>query len=105
VDSSAQVARLEMRATLFEVFQEMRHVRTAIEQLQKSIIPLAEETLAVTEQGYRSGRFSLLELLDAQRSLIDLRSQLVANAAAYQLHVIEIERLLGGPADSHPNQS
>lgn len=95
--ASTEALRLEMRATLFDVYQEMLHARTAFTQLQQEIIPLADETLALADQGYRAGRFSLLELLDAQKSLIELRGQLLAYAAAFHLYVIEIERLLGAP--------
>jgi len=89
--------RLELRATLFEVYQEMLHARLALTQLQHEVIPLAEETLTLADKGYREGRFTLLELLDAQRSLGELRGRGVANAAAFHLHVITIERLLGAP--------
>lgn len=94
--------RLEMRATLFGVYQEMLHARTALTLLREEIIPIAGETLAFVEQGYRDGRFSLLDLLDAQRSLIEQREQVVANAASFHLHVITIERLLGGPFQAVP---
>lgn len=97
LEVAAEALRLEMRATLFDVYQEMLHARTALTQLRQKVIPIAEETLALTEQGYRKGRFPLLELLDAQQSLIALRVQVVANATAFHLHVIEIERLLGAP--------
>lgn len=97
LDVSAEAMRLDMRATLFAVYQEMLHARTALTQLQREVIPAAEETLALADQGYRTGRFSLLELLDAQQSLIELRGRVVANATAFHLHVIEIERLLGAP--------
>lgn len=93
--ATAEAMRLELRATLFKVYQEMKHARTAFEILKNEIIPGAEETLALTEEGYRAGRFSLLELLDSQKSLANLQSQSVANAAAFHLYVIEVERLLG----------
>ena len=102
--ATTEAMRLELRATLFEVYQEMKHARTAFEILQKEILPGAEETLTLTEEGYRAGRFSLLELLDAQKSLADLQSQSVANAADFHLYVIEIERILGASlmgSDSH----
>lgn len=95
-------ARLELRATLFEVYQEMRHAQTALTQLQSEVIPMAEETLALTDKGYREGRFTLLELLDAQKSLLGLRADLVANAAAYHLHVVTLERLLAAPLSATP---
>jgi len=99
VDQLAEVARLEMHATLFAVYQEMVHARTALMLLREEIIPAAQEILALTNQGYRSGRFSLLELLDAQKSLIELRGRVLANAETFHLYVIEIERLLGAPLE------
>jgi cobalt-zinc-cadmium efflux system outer membrane protein len=95
--AATSAMRLEMRATLFDVYQEMLHARTALAQLQQEVIPIADKTLALAEQGYRNGNFTLLEMLDAQRSLIELRGQAVAYAAAFHLYVIEIERLLGAP--------
>ena len=97
LDAAAQAQRLELRATLFALYQEMLHARTALDQLRKTVIPTAEETLALVTQGYRDGRFPLTELLGAQQSLGELRGQAVANAAAFHLHVITIERLLGAP--------
>lgn len=97
LEVAAEAQRLEMRATLFAVYQEMLHARTALTQLQREVIPMAEETLALADQGYRTGRFSLLELLDAQKSLIELRTQVVTNATIFHLHVIDLERLLGAP--------
>jgi outer membrane protein, heavy metal efflux system len=96
-DASADAARLELRATLFAVYQEMLHARTALTALREKILPDAEHSLVLAREGYAAGRHSLLEVLDAQKSLIELRAAVVANAAAYHLHVIEIERLLGAP--------
>lgn len=95
--ASTEALRLEMRATLFDVYQEILHARTALTQLQQEVIPLASETLALADQGYRIGRFSLPELLEAQQSLIELQARVVAYATTFHLHVIEIERLLGAP--------
>lgn len=97
VDAMFKATRLEMISTLFAVYQEMIHVRTVFTQLKSEIIPLAEETYDLAEQGYLKGRYSLLEMQDAQRSLIELRKQIVDNAEAFHLYVIEIERLLGSP--------
>lgn len=96
-DASAEAARIQLRATLFAVYQEMLHARTALNQLRGKVISDAEQSLALSRQGYNEGRFSLLELLDAQKSLIELRGAVIANAAAFHLHVVEIERLLGAP--------
>jgi cobalt-zinc-cadmium efflux system outer membrane protein len=103
--AAAEAARLELRSTLFAVFQEMLHARTALEQLHAKIIPAATEMLELSQQGYAEGRYSLLELLDAQKSLLSFRDMVIANATAFHLHVIEIERLLGAPLTLRPSQS
>lgn len=95
--AQVEVARLELRATLFEVYQEMVHAHTAITSLQKVLLPTAEESLGIVREGHEQGRYSLLELRVAQQALVTHRTELVQQATAYQLHVIEIERLLGGP--------
>ncbi len=97
LDATAEALRLEMRATLFEVYQEMLHAGAALTQLRDEVVPSAEAILALADQGYRNGRFPLIELLDAQKSLGELRSEVTAHAATFHLHVIEIERLLGAP--------
>ena len=97
IDFSSEAMRLEMRTTLFQVYQEMNHARVALTQLQQEVIPQAEETQTLADQGYRAGRYSLIDLLDAQKSVLELRREAVAYAAAFHLHLIEIERLLGAP--------
>lgn len=95
--ANAEARRLEMHATLFEVYQEMLHARTVVTTLQQDLLPSAEQTLQLADEGYRQGRFSMLDLLDAQQSLLELEQLLVSNSATYHLHLIEIERLLGAP--------
>lgn len=103
--AEVEVARLELRATLFDVYQEMVHAFSAITSLQDVLLPTAEESLAIVREGYEHGRYSLLELQAAQQALIARRTELVHQATAYQLHVIEIERLLGGPLNQTTNSS
>lgn len=96
-EANAEARRLEMHATLFEVYQEMLHARTVVTTLDHDLLPAAQQTLKLADEGYRQGRFSILDLLDAQKSLLELQQLLVTNAAAYHLHLIEIEHLLGAP--------
>lgn len=99
--ASAEARRLEMQATLFEVYQEMLHARTVVTTLVQELIPAAHQILALADEGYGQGRFSILDLLDAQQSLLELKQRLVTSAATYHLHLIEIERLLGAPIQAH----
>lgn len=87
--------RLSLQAALFEMVQELRHTEAQIKMLRERIIPEAERVLQDYEEGYGAGRFSYLELIDAQRLLLSSRLELVTAAADFHLYRIEIDRLTG----------
>mgnify|MGYP001821452849 CR=1 FL=1 len=87
--------RLELHATLYEVYQELNHAIDSVSAFRKTIIPLAESALRDYEKGYAAGRYSLLELNVAQRTLLDSRLESVMSAADYHRYRIEIDRLTG----------
>ena len=87
--------RMELYATLFQIYQEMRHALQAVDTLNNQIIPAAEQMLADYENGYQTGRYSLLELNQVQQLLRNARSQLLEMAVSYHSHKIEIDRLTG----------
>jgi cobalt-zinc-cadmium efflux system outer membrane protein len=98
-----QEQRLELLTALHEAYQNMRYAYQAQKTLQEQIIPRAKLALQDYRQGYQSGRYSLLELNDAQQSLIDSHLERVATAATYHRARFEIERLTGTvvqPGDS-----
>jgi cobalt-zinc-cadmium efflux system outer membrane protein len=49
--------------------------------LQDEIIPNAQLAFEAAEEGFRQGKFSYLSVLDAQRSLFELKVQLLEAAA------------------------
>jgi cobalt-zinc-cadmium efflux system outer membrane protein len=95
LELSATSHRLELRATLFGLYQEILHRRTEADALEKSIRPQAEQMVQVTRQGYEAGRFSLLELADAQSQLLEIERDAIRAAAEFHSQLIEIERLTG----------
>jgi len=95
VDEDA--SRLRLRTILFGLYQEAKHARSAVEIMKKEIVPQAERSLQIAQSGYDQGRFSYLDLLDAQRTLLEVSRENIE--AAYSLHsyINSIERLLGAP--------
>jgi cobalt-zinc-cadmium efflux system outer membrane protein len=91
-----QAVRLRIHATLFELYQEMLHARTALRTFDREILPRANEILTDIEEGYRVGRFSHLELLNAQADLLAARAARLTACSDHQLFLIDIERLTGG---------
>jgi cobalt-zinc-cadmium efflux system outer membrane protein len=91
-----QDARLNIRATLYDLYQELLHTRTEVELFDKEILPRADTILESIEDGYRVGRFSHLELINAQVELLAARAARLDACNNHHLYLIDIERLTGG---------
>ena len=87
--------RLELHALLFEIHQEVKHAMDMVTTLRDLIIPEAQLALKEYEKGYAAGRYSFVELTEAQRALLDARMEAVAAAMEYHNHQIELDRLTG----------
>ncbi|MDB6062916.1 MAG: hypothetical protein JWM78_3019 [Verrucomicrobiaceae bacterium] len=88
-----QNAFMTTQATLFEFYQTLQQARSEVSVLREQLIPQAEAALTQTRYGYERGRFSYLELADAQRELIALQRNAIESAATYHRTRAEIERL------------
>ena len=96
-DAEREAAHLRMRAVLYGLYQEAVQMRARAAAIKNEAIPQAEQALLLTQRGFDNGRFSFLELADAQRQVLELRSQLIeAYGDAHRLDA-EIERLIGQP--------
>ncbi len=83
------------RAELFGFYQELQQARAETETLRGQVLPELEEALRQTESAYELGRYSYLELVDAQRNLIEVNGELIDAAARYHATLAEIERITG----------
>jgi cobalt-zinc-cadmium efflux system outer membrane protein len=98
-DADRASALLRARTRLGTLFRELLDLGQAIPALRDVALPRMEEALRNTEYAYERGRYSYLELVDAQRELLALRRDLITAATEYHLTLIELERLTG-TADS-----
>ena len=76
--------------------QRMAGIRAGIEALRDSILPGAQSAFDATRKGYELGKFAFIDVVDAERTLVQVRSQYLDALADYQRGVREIERLIGG---------
>ena len=61
-----------------DVYEHQRDVLDDLEGyeangLRRTVLPAAEEAFGYAREGYREGKFSFLEVLDAQRTLFETR--------------------------------
>jgi cobalt-zinc-cadmium efflux system outer membrane protein len=92
-DASFEVARRTLLTSIRDQYQALNSAAVEEESLRRNTLPLAAQVFEATSTGYRHGKFSLLEVLDAQRTLFESRSQYVEAQARYQIAIAELERL------------
>jgi cobalt-zinc-cadmium efflux system outer membrane protein len=75
-------------------------VRTLEEQIalfEKTLLPQAEQALRSTEAAYSTGTLGVLDLLDSERVLLEVRLGLAQFYSEYMKSLAEMERAIGAP--------
>jgi cobalt-zinc-cadmium efflux system outer membrane protein len=88
-------AQARWRADLSEAYQRTQAVAVELQLLRDSILPGARSAFAAATRGYELGKFGILDVLDAQRALVQARTQYLRALADYWRGASEIERLAG----------
>jgi outer membrane protein, heavy metal efflux system len=68
----------------------------SLELLRSGVIDLSEQNLGVIREAYRLGQMRLLDVLNEQRRLVDLRLTYVDAQAEAARALIDLERAVGG---------
>lgn len=103
MDAENASLRMELAQT-YASFESAAH---EVRRLQTDILPAARDALNAMSRGYELGKFSFLDVLDAQRTLFEQQSRYVQSLTAVHLAYAEIGRLVGTPmpdATSHAIQ-
>lgn len=95
-DLRAAEAR-RLTAALTSAHADMADAHSQALAVQSGLLPTALETFELTQLGYRYGKLSLLDVLDAERTLIDIQDQYFEALADYQLAAVRAERLIAQP--------
>ncbi len=98
----AKVLRLDAEARamteLRVVYQRFQSALFEANTLAADVLPLSEETMRSIANGYRSGKFGYLDLLEAQRAHFFARERRLRALLSARLATIELERLAGKAA-------
>lgn len=97
VDAQRRAAEVRAQATLYELHRQLTRAIAEAGTLADDIRPRAAEALQETEYAYTRGRYSYLELVDAQREYLAVQAALIEAAASAHLLRAEIERLTRSP--------
>ncbi|MEZ5563160.1 MAG: TolC family protein [Gammaproteobacteria bacterium] len=95
VNTDRQAALLKARNQLFQLHQELQQAVAETRTLQTEVMPRLDQALKQTRHAYERGRYSYLELVDAQQAWRAAHYTLIDAAERGQALQVEIERLTG----------
>ena len=87
--------RQQLNAQLQQQLELLQTSRAQALQLAQQVLPAAESAYEVSAKGFALGKFSYLEVLDAQRTLADARSLYLEQLVATHQAAADITRQLG----------
>ena len=88
-------ARNAMELEVEEAVVRLESLDRQIDLLDTVLIPQTEEALRATETAYETGRLGVLELLDGERTLIDIRSMRARYLSDLLIALAALERAIG----------
>ena len=101
-------AREELKSAQFQVFadavqarERLESARMQAESLALQVLPGAQSAYEAAVKGFELGKFSFLEALDAQRTLLEARVQALRAMAEAHRARAELDRILGS-GDAEP---
>ena len=85
----------QLELNLASQYERLNAARQASESLRTEILPGAQSAFDAANKGFSAGKFNFLDVLDAQRTLVQAKSQYIEALLEAHLAVAEIERILG----------
>ena len=98
-DAERAQNRLTLIAVVGKAHDSANGALQQVDLLRRTVLPAARSTLATIEAGYGQGRFTLLEILDAYRTVADAELMEHEALASFHTAVATIEGLIGSPVN------
>ena len=91
--SDFQKFELNLKQSVFDHWQTWKSAFAEATHLKNKLLPAADRSFHLAKSAYEKGRFTYLEVLDAQRTLVDARTQYLTTLRRYHNARINVKRL------------
>jgi len=81
-------------------FNNLISLTEALKKLNDESIPEAQNAFEIIRNGNLMGRFTILDVLDSQRTLFELQSEYLRTLGNYNIQLVRLERLIGQNIES-----
>lgn len=82
---------------LLEAYNALVFYRKQVNSIKNQILPGSKKAFLGIQEGYRFGKFGLLDVLDSQKTYFQTQKKFMDSLAQYHIAVADIERLIGEP--------
>lgn len=96
-------AELRLRTIVQSALDQWTTSSREVESYNRVILPAAQNAVDTATRGFEMGKFGYLEVLDAQRTLIDARTQYLESMATATDARVTVERIYGDLSRLSPN--
>lgn len=86
--------------TLLETHRALVFYRKRVTTIKNQILPGAEKAFNGIQEGYRFGKFNLLDVLDSQKTFFKTKNLYIDSLAQFHSTLADLERLIGEPIAS-----
>lgn len=90
-----QAARLRLLGELQIASNRLAVASTSLQTLEGTVLPAAQEAYEAASKGFDAGKFGFLEVIDAQRTLLQARSRYLSTLATAYQAAAAIDRITG----------
>ena len=88
--------RLDVQFEVASAYAEVEEARTTLQLYSDKLMPATENNVAAARNNYNVNKLSFLDLVTAQRQLIDLRESREEELALYHSRLAKLKRTVGG---------
>lgn len=99
---SLVASQIRLQTDVDQAVQRLNGARRQAELIRGDALPGAQSALDAALRGFELGKFTFLDVLDAQRTLFGVRAQLIAATSEAFRSSADLERLLGPATPEAP---
>ena len=87
--------KLELLQELYLHYSKANENKLILSALGNKLIPQADEALKIFVEGYKSGRYTLIDVLDSQNKITELEVDFSKASSEYYSNIFDMEKLIG----------
>ncbi len=104
-EEARRAAEIQLNNNLNAVYNTLAAAQAELKALNQQVLPGANRAFEAVNEGYRLGKFSLMDVLDAQRTISDSKMQYLETLTNYYLALADLEQLIGTSISSQADSA